>query len=95
MATGTYKYKGSFVAIRYARAHTALQVCVCCGKPFKNKEPVALLINNHRYFPNMLIHRECLDMLENSENTEKNMEELFQKLEQMSTQYKELKTYFG
>lgn len=90
MTTGTYRYKDSFVAIQYARAYTAVQVCVCCGKSFKNKEPVALLINNHRYFPNMLIHRECLDMLENSENTEENMEELFQKLEQMYQQYREL-----
>lgn len=99
MTTGTYRYKDSFVVIRYAIIDTAYwdgpRRCICCNKTLAGKEHVALLVNNSRYFPNVLIHRECLDMLENSENTEENMEELFQKLEQMYQQYRELKSYFG
>lgn len=97
MTTGTYEYKDSFVVIRsmLGGAYTESLTCVCCGKPLKNRECVALLFNNHRYFPNILIHQECLEMLENNKNREGNMKALFQKLEQMYQQYKELKSYFG
>lgn len=99
MATGTYRYKDSFVAIRYAIVDTAYwdgpHRCVCCNKALDGRERVALLANNSNYFPNVLIHRECLDALEATEEARENMQKLFQKLERMSTQYKELKTYFG
>lgn len=99
MGTGTYQYKDSFVVIRYmlgeARAYTRPQKCICCGKALNDKECVALLINNYKYFPNILVHKKCLEALENDAESEVKMENLFQKIEQMYQQYRELKVYLG
>ena len=60
----SFDYKDSFVTIR--RFNTgiivpkeAIRTCIVCGEKI-NQCKAALLINNNRYIPNILLHDECL-----------------------------------
>ena len=54
----SFDYKDSFVAVREWDAGNIQddmqRTCFCCGKKINNCRAV-LLINNYKYFPNMMI----------------------------------------
>lgn len=93
--SGTYQYKDSSVVICYMRFCQGVGKCICCNKPVTENDSAALLINNHKYFPNMLLHRTCLDHLEGNDHAEEKMQKLFQECEEKYQKYHELQQYFS
>ena len=64
----SFSYKDTPVFIRKMtfreRNHEDGQTCFCCQEEFKENDQLTLLINNHKYFPNMILHQECFEFWE-------------------------------
>ena len=63
-----FNYKGTFVAVRSchfrSRNHEDGRTCWCCQEEFKDNDECVILINNYKYIPNMLLHKDCFYKVE-------------------------------
>lgn len=60
----TFNYKDSVVTVRHYKTgklnKEMRKKCFCCLKEIDNCES-SLLINNYKYIPNVLLHKECFE----------------------------------
>ena len=87
----SFDYKDSFVAVRrYNTGQLPKELrrdCYCCKDKINNCRAV-LLINNHKYIPNVLIHEECFDARQNKV-------EFFEEIEGKYQEFKSLCSTFN
>lgn len=87
-----FKYKDSIVAVREWETgiipEKMQKTCFCCGKKVSSCK-AALLINNYRYIPNVVLHSECFGMQKDK------TEELFDSIQSSYEQYRKLESVFG
>lgn len=59
----TLNYKSSDVHIRQHKATRNLvnRQCFCCSKRLEDNADIYMIFNNHKHFPNMLVHVDCFD----------------------------------
>lgn len=83
------KFKDSWVWVIEAKGNWEInpQNCFCCEKSIKKGEAM-LLINNYKYIPNMLLHKECFN------NIEEPLESFLNKIEESYKQYKNMNKVF-
>ena len=58
----TINYKDSFVKVYHLKKlqmYLNPRKCYCCNENIGSDENVILMINNHKYIPNMLLHEVC------------------------------------
>ena len=88
-----FNYKDTFVVVRDCKFiienHKKGKTCLCCGKEFQNNEKCILLINNYKYIPNVIIHKDCFDRV-----LPEYKERLFENIEKDYKEYQELKKIF-
>ena len=82
-------YKDSFIYMKECNANWGQnnKICYCCKKPIKDGK-ILMVINNNRYFPNILIHPDCYSKHKN------NPEKLFAKIEENYKSHKEMRQIF-
>ena len=70
-------YKDSFVKVYHLKKlqmYLNPRKCYCCNENIGSDENVILMINNHKYIPNMLLHEVCYNSFTNKENFIGNIE---------------------
>lgn len=73
----TINYKDSFVKVYHLKKlqmYLNPRKCYCCNENIGSDENVILMINNHKYIPNMLLHEVCYNSFTNKENFIGNIE---------------------
>lgn len=87
-------YKDTFVAIRNctfrSRNHEEGKTCWCCNDEFKDDEKCILLINNYKYIPNMILHKDCFERVHPDYR-----DKLCENIERDYREYKELAKVFN
>lgn len=87
----SFDYKDSFVAVRRYQTgklpKDLVRDCYCCHKDINDCRAV-LLINNHKYIPNVLAHEECFDVRQNKT-------ELFEEIEDAYATFQHLRSTFN
>ncbi len=87
----TINYKDSFVNVYHFKKlpmYLNSRKCYCCNKNIGFDEKVILMINNHKYIPNMLLHEACYKSFNNKENFIGNIEKDYR-------EYKDKNEIFG
>ena len=87
----SFDYKDSFVAVRrYQTGKLPSQLvrkCYCCQNGINDCRAV-ILINNHKYIPNVLMHENCFDERQNKT-------ELFEEIENKYIEFNHLRSTFN
>lgn len=87
----TINYKDSFVKVHHFKnlpMYLNPRKCYCCNENIGSDENVILMINNHKYIPNMLLHEVCYNSFTNKENFIGNIEKGYR-------EYKDKNEIFG
>lgn len=87
----TINYKDSFVKVHHFKnllMYLNPRKCYCCNENIGSDENVILMINNHKYIPNMLLHEVCYNSFTNKENFIGNIEKDYR-------EYKDKNEIFG
>lgn len=89
-----YQYKDSNVYVKKMKVlNFSSRNCPVCAKYIKDNEMVYLVFNNHKYFPNVVLHESCLKT-EDVVSTFKLIENKYEEYEQTKGQFKELDDMF-
>lgn len=86
----TTKYKDSNVYFTTHNGRWSMNPhrCFCCNNFIQDGKAI-LVVNNHQYIPNVLIHEECFDGWKNK------TDELVSDIESAYVDYKNLQEVFG
>lgn len=85
-----FNYKDTFVHVRSCKFrsqnHIERKTCWCCNHEFQDEEQCVILINNYKYIPNMIIHKECYNKVKPGyrENMCENIEKDYRDYEELS-----------